>query len=602
MSISHFKLRELFADFWEKKGHKEVPPISLVPQNDPTTLFTSAGMQPLVPYFLGQTHHLGNRLYNIQRCFRSQDIEEVGDNCHSTFFEMMGNWSFGDYFKKDQLNWFFDFLVEILKLDPKKLYVSVFSGEVGVPKDEESISIWQDIFNKYDIEAKIGERIFLYDSSCNWWSRSGAPKDMPPGEPGGPDSEVFYDFGSPVHKGCHPNCQCGRYMEIGNSVFMEYKKVPDGTFSKLPKKSVDFGGGLERIMAVLNNNADIFTSELYFPIIRIIEKISKKNYSEPENAKPMRVVADHLKASYFMASEGLKPSNKEAGYVMRRLIRRAVVKMNKLSIIPLKAAPEILQQIMKIYKDIYFKSDNHINYETIIAKEIDDFERTMLRGTKILQTTQNIDGKVLFNLKQSYGFPIEVALELLKEWGRKIDKNIIMKEFNAEFDKHRKLSQSTSLFRFKGGLADQGEKTIKYHTATHLLHQALFDVLGADIKQEGSNITAERLRFDFYSTKKPTGEEIKKVEAIINQKIKEALPVIFKIMPKDEAIKSGAKSFFREKYPESVKVYSIGEFSKELCTGPHVANTKEIGEITIFKFKKTGSNLYRIYAKLQKNN
>ena len=597
MSISHFKLRELFADFWEKKGHKEVPPISLVPQNDPTTLFTSAGMQPLVPYFLGETHHLGKRLYNIQRCFRSQDIEEVGDNRHTTFFEMMGNWSFGDYFKKEQLNWFFEFLVEILKFDPKKLYVSVFAGEAGVPKDEESISIWQDIFKKYGIEAKIGERIYLYDSSCNWWSRSGGPKDMPAGEPGGPDSEVFYDFGSPVHKDCHPNCQCGRFMEIGNSVFMEYKKGKDGNFSPLPAKSVDFGGGMERIMAVLNDNADIFTSELYFPMIRIIEKVSRKNYSEPENAKRIRVVADHLKASYFMASEGLKPSNKEAGYVMRRLIRRAVVKMNQLSIIPLKATPEILQEIMKIYKGIYLKSENHINYETIIGEEIDDFERTLLRGTKILQTTQNIDGKVLFNLKQSYGFPVEIALELLKEWGRKIDENNITKEFNAEFDKHRKLSQSVSSSRFKGGLADQNEKTIKYHTATHLLHQALFDVLGPEIRQEGSNITTERLRFDFYSTRKPTEEEIKKVEAVINQKIKLALPVNCKIMPKDEAIKSGAKSFFREKYPETVKVYLIEEYSKELCSGPHVANTKEIGEITIFKFEKTGSNLYRIYAK-----
>lgn len=597
MSISHFKLRQLFADFWEKKGHKEVPPISLVPQNDPTTLFTSAGMQPLVPYFLGETHHLGKRLYNIQRCFRSQDIEEIGDSYHTTFFEMMGNWSLGDYFKNEQLKWFFEFLVEVLKLDPKKLYVSVFSGEAGVPKDDESISVWQNIFKKYHIEAKIGERIFLYDSSCNWWSRSGPPKNMPPGEPGGPDSEVFYDFGSPVHKDCHPNCQCGRFMEIGNSVFMEYKKEKDGTFSKLPKKSVDFGGGLERVMAALNNNPDIYTTELYFSIIRNIEKLSMKSYSEPENAKQMRVVADHMKAAYFMAFEGLKPSNKEAGYVMRRLIRRAVVKMNQLSMIPLKVTPKILLEIKNIYKDIYFKSEHHIDCETIISKEIDDFERTLLKGTKILQTTQNIDGKVLFNLKQSYGFPIEVALELLKEWGRKIDENNIMKQFNTEFEKHRKLSQSTSASRFKGGLADQGEKTIKYHTTTHLLHQTLFDILGSEIRQEGSNITAERLRFDFYSPRKPTEEEMKRVETVVNQKIKESLPVDCKVMPKDEAIKSGARSFFRERYPDTVKVYSVGKFSKELCNGPHVKNTKEIGNIYIYKFEKTGSNLYRIYAR-----
>lgn len=597
MSISHFKLRELFADFWEKKGHKEVSPISLVPQNDPTTLFTSAGMQPLVPYFLGKTHHLGKRLYNIQRCFRSQDIEEIGDNRHTTFFEMMGNWSLGNYFKKEQLNWYFEFLVEVLKLDPKKLYVTVFSGEVGVPKDEESISIWQDIFKKYDIEAKIGERIFLYDSSCNWWSRSGAPKEMPAGEPGGPDSEVFFDFGSPIHKDCHPNCQCGRFMEIGNSVFMEYKKVPDGTFSKLPKKSVDFGGGMERIMAVLNNNADIFTSELYFPMIQIIEKVSKKNYSEPENAKKMRVIADHLKAACFMVSEGLRPGDKEREYVLRRLIRRTVVKMIELDIIPLKSTPMILNEIIKIYKNIYFKDQNFITNWTVITKEVDDFERTLSRGTKILQATQNIDGKVLFNLKQSDGFPIEVALELLKEWGIKIDENKIKQEFDIEFEKHKQLSRSASAGQFKGGLADQGEKTIKYHTATHLLHQSLFDVLGPEIKQEGSNITVERLRFDFYSTRKPTEEEIKKVEATVNQKIKEALPVSHKIIPKDEAIKSGAKSFFRDKYPETVKVYLIGKYSKELCNGPHVTNTKEIGEITIFKFEKTGSNLYRIYAK-----
>lgn len=602
--LTHRQLRELFQSFWRHRHHKEIPPIPLVPQNDPTTLFTGSGMQQLVPYLLGETHPLGNKLYNIQPCLRAQDIEEVGDNRHDTFFEMMGNWSLGDYFKKEQLNWFFDFLVDELKLNPKKLYVSVFAGDKqsNLPADIESISIWKDIFRKYGIEAKEGERIFLYGPEKNWWSRAGTPKNMPIGEPGGPDSEVFFEFDSISHdkifgEKCHPNCDCGRFLEIGNSVFMQYKKAPDGAFLELPKKNVDFGGGLERIIMALENQPDMFKTSLFDPIIRSIESVTGKNYQDNISKPAIRIISDHLKAAVFIASEGIEPTNKDRGYILRRLIRRSVVKMLELKTTPQKLWPRIYDEIISTYKEIYFNNNNHLTSELLIGKEMDSFLKTIDKGTKLLQTTNNINGKLLFDLKQSYGFPIEIAIELLNQWGNKIDKKILISEYQKEFNKHQQLSRTSSGKKFKGGLADQSGQTIKYHTATHLLHQALSDVVGKDIRQEGSNITGERLRFDFYSVKKPNMDEIKKVSQIVNEKVKMSLGVSFKILPKNEAMKLGAKSFFREKYPDMVKVYFIGDYSKEFCGGPHVTNTKEIGKIEIYKFEKIGSNLYRIYAK-----
>ncbi len=595
MLISHLQLRKLFKDFWESKDHKEIPPISLIPQDDPTTLFTGSGMQQLVPYLLGETHPLGKRLYNIQPCLRTQDIEEVGDNRHTTFFEMMGNWSLGDYFKKEQLTWFWEFITQVLGLKKEKLFVTVFAGDKknNLPADTESIEIWKNLGIKED-------HIFKYGPEKNWWSRAGIPENMPSGEPGGPDSEVFYEFTDVQHdekfgKKCHPNCECGRFMEIGNSVFMEYKKT-DGGFVALPNKNVDFGGGLERILTALNNNPDVFTTDLYYPIVQSIEIISHKNYEKRENAEKMRVIADHLKAASLLIKMDIFPSNKERGYFLRRLLRRVVVKILKLkqsSSINANELSPIIKKIVAIYQDIYFEKNDDKKIQLVIEEEINRFNKTLNKGMAILEKITNPTGKQIFDLYQTYGFPKELSEELLRERGLKFDKS----QFNEEFEKHRLLSRQASAGMFKGGLADKSEQTIKFHTATHLINQALSDVLGDKVRQEGSNITSKRLRFDFYYPYKISQEQIKKVENIVKQKIDESLSVYFKIIPKEEAYKIGAKSFFREKYPDMVKVYFIGNYSKELCGGPHVTNTKEIKQIKIFKFEKIGNSIYRIYAK-----
>lgn len=605
MSLSHFKLRKLFFQFWKEKNHQEVPPISLIPKDDPTTLFTGSGMQQLIPYLMGEPHPLGKRLFNIQPCFRSQDIEEIGDNRHTTFFEMIGNWSLGDYFKEDQLKWCFEFFTKVLGFPKEKLFVSVFKGTKEVPFDEQSLMIWK----------KLGvpeERIFYYGPEKNWWSRAGTPDEMPPGEIGGPDSEVFYDFGeeyqlhekSPYkNEKCHPNCNCGRFLEIGNSVFIQYKKEENGKLTLLPQKNVDFGGGLERILAALANQPDIFKTELYQPIIQKIEQLTGKSYQEKENQSLFRIVADHLKAASFLIEDGILPGNKEQNYLLRRLLRRAGVKFYKLvGIDGLTLLSEIPLAIGKIYKEIYFHPDSFRNISLVIKEEMDKFKKILKEGIKTIEKKKkDIDGKVLFDLYQSYGLPFEIASELLEERGIKVDR----KQFDRELEKHRQLSQKASLGVFKGGLADESQQTIKYHTATHLLHQALRDVFGSEVRQEGSNITKERLRFDFRLSRKPTNEEIKKVEEIVNKKIKEKLAVYFKIMPKSKAEKIGALSFFKEKYGDQVKVYFIGgspssyqsAYSKEFCGGPHVKNTAEIGSFKIVKVEKIGMNVVRIYGK-----
>jgi len=601
--FTHLDLRKKFADFWKEKNHKEIPPISLVPQNDPTTLFTGSGMQQLVPYLLGEVHPLGKRLYNIQPCFRSQDILEIGDNRHTTFFEMMGNWSLGDYFKKEQLSWFWQFLTQILGFDKKKLYVTVFAGDKknNLAPDDESKKIW--------LELGVPENhIFSYGPEKNWWSRAGVPDNMPEGEPGGPDSEVFYDFGQDfkLHEKspysslkCHPNCDCGRFLEIGNSVFMQFKKTKNG-FEELPAKNVDFGGGLERILAAANNNPDVFLTEIYLPIIKNIEKIVDKKYENKDDKRKIRIIADHLKGAVFLIKSGVYPSNKERGYVLRRLLRRVTIKMYQLKGKKVLANDLNLavEAIIEIYKNIYFEEKDLEEIKPVIGEEIDRFNKTLEKGFSILQKIEKPTGKQVFDLYQSYGFPKELTEELLKEKGLTFNQ----KEFDEEFEKHRALSRTASVGMFKGGLADHSKNTLRYHTATHLLHQALFDVLGESIRQEGSHITGKRLRFDFYCAKKPTTENLKEVEKIINQKIKEELPVNFVVLHKEEAYKIGAKAFFKEKYPDVVKVYYIGQslktaYSKEFCGGPHVTNTKEIGKIEIFKFEKIGANLYRIYAK-----
>ena len=595
MSINHIQLRKLYADFWKLNNHKEIPAIPLIPKDDPTTLFTGSGMQQLVPYLLGEPSSLGKRLYNIQRCLRAQDIEEVGDNRHDTFFEMMGNWSLGDYFKKDQLEWLWQFLTQKLFIPKEKLYVTVFAGDKknNLDPDNESYEIWK-------ILGVPEDHIFKYGPEKNWWSRAGTPDNMPTEEPGGPDSEVFFEFTQVQHKKeygeiCHPNCQCNRFLEIGNSVFMQYKKEKNGSFSPLPSLNVDFGGGLERIIMAIENKYDLFLTELYSSMINIIVKESGITYET--NMSSMRIIADHIKTATFMAREGIEPSNKEQGYIMRRLIRRAVVKMLELNIVPSKIIPQLCQDVFDNYKSVYFNEIDITKIYLSISKESESFQKTVNKGVKLLQTHEDINGEWLFNLKQSFGFPIEIAIELLKKWGKNINESQLKTDYHTAFIKHQNLSRSSSANKFKGGLADTSEKTLKYHTATHLLHQALFTILGDEVRQEGSNITGERLRFDFYLSRKPSEEEIKKVQLLINEKIRAELPVTNKILPKNKALQFGAKSFFREKYPDMVKIYFIGDFSKEFCGGPHVSNTKEIGEISLYKFEKIGSNLYRIYAK-----
>ncbi len=610
MSLTHRELRNKFKSFWENRDHKEVPPIPLVPQNDPTTLFTGSGMQQLVPYLLGETHPLGNKLYNIQACIRVQDIEEVGDNRHDTFFEMMGNWSLGEYFKEEQLEYFFTFLTDKkigLGLDPKQLYVTAFEGNDEIPRDDVSINAWKKIFKSVGMEAEIGERIFLYDAKKNWWSRAGVPSNMPAGEPGGPDSEVFYQFDvehDPAYgKECHPNCDCGRFLEIGNSVFMQYKKMDDGSFMELPKKNVDFGGGLERLLAAAGNDPDVFNTDTFSSIINTIEDLLKVSYQDNELKPAIRIVADHFKTATFIIKDGVFPSNKEQGYVLRRLLRRAMVKIRALNngTFSTEIISPIIEKVIEAYDGVYFdKKTDTKRILPVIEEEIKKFHKTLEKGIREIEKVSEVDAQTAFDFYQTYGFPLELTEEILKDRGHQIDRE----KFYEVFEKHKEKSRTSSAGKFKGGLADHSEQTVKYHTATHLLHQALFDVLGNSVRQEGSNITADRLRFDFFSDKNPSNEDIKKVEQIMNEKIQKGLSVNFKILPREEAEKIGARSFFKEKYGDQVKVYYIGAdeknivqaYSKEFCGGPHVENTKEIGQIKIERFKKIGSNMYRIYA------
>ncbi len=594
----------------EIRGHVIIPSASLVPEGDATTLFTSAGMQPMMTYLLGQRHPLGTRLVDSQKCFRSQDIDEVGDNRHTTFFEMLGNWSLGDYFKREQLNWIFTFLTNKdsgLGLDPNKLFVTVFEGGSGVGKDEEAIKLWQDIFYKVGVTANEGERIFAYPAKKNWWSRSGAPENMPIGEPGGPDSEIFFDFGenlklhenSPFKKEkCHPNCDCGRFLEIGNSVFMQYVKKDDGTLAELPHKNIDFGGGLTRLEAAANNDPDMFKISSLWPLIQEIETITGKSYSDPENQPSMRIIADHITAATFLIKDDVFPTNKAQGYVLRRLLRRAAVKLYFLTsnLEMHESLSQLSSTVAQFYAPLYFDTvrDIPVIHETI-RMEIKKFSASLDKGIKELQKNPNVDGKDAFDLYQNYGFPIEITAEILSQMNRTVD----IKQFQVEFDKHKELSRSTSANMFKGGLADHSQTVTAYHTATHLLHAALRQILGNHVGQKGSNITAERLRFDFSHPEKLTDEQLQLTEDLINKKISEGLPVTRSEMPKEKAIAEGAMAFFGQKYPDVVSVYTIGKdkyiFSKEICGGPHVTNTKELAKIKIVKQESLGAGTRRLY-------
>ncbi|HVZ58742.1 MAG TPA: alanine--tRNA ligase [Patescibacteria group bacterium] len=615
-----------YLDFFEEQGHKRITNSPLVLVNDPTTLFTSSGMQALIPYLLGEPHAAGKRLVNVQNCIRSQDIDGVGDNRHTTFFRMLGNWSLGDYFKKEQLSWFFEFLTNNttgLGLDPERLYVTVFAGDDQIPRDEESISIWKDLFADKELTAEVIDdaetngmqdgRIFTFDVKKNWWSRSGVPAHMPAGEPGGPDSEVFYDFGTPhdeqFGEHCHPNCDCGRFMEIGNSVFMQYQKQADGSFKELPQKNVDFGGGFERLAAAKNHNPDVFTTDLYDNIIATVEVVTGKSYADRTVQASMRIIADHLKAATFLMMDNVIPSNKEQGYVLRRLLRRAAVKMHQLhgSLPPVTDFQKIVDAVLETEERI----DDRIQRDKargqifpLLDEELGKFAKSLEKGLRILEKTGKIDGKIAFDLYQTYGFPVEITAELVEQKGQEID----LEEFLKEVYKHRDLSRTASAGMFKGGLQDHSEKTIMGHTATHLLHQALRDVLGTHVHQSGSNITPERVRFDFNFDRKLSDEEIHQIENIVNEKIKENLPVHFEVIPTKEAHSIGAIGLFMDTYGEKSKIYFIGgdnpfdknstnkPYSIEFCGGPHVNFTGELKSFKIIKQENLGKGMKRLYG------
>jgi alanyl-tRNA synthetase len=575
------QLKQKYLDFFGKRNHQRLPNVSLIPENDPTALFINSGMHPLVPYLLGEPHPQGKRLVSLQRCLRTQDIEAVGDVTHLTFFEMLGNWSLGDYWKKEAISWSWEFLTTELNLNPERLLVTCFAGDKDASRDEETAKIWQSL-------GLPKERIYFLGKKDNWWAV---------GETGpcGPDTEMFYDTGKKkCGPKCRPGCSCGKYFEVWNDVFMQFNKLKSGKLEKLKQRNIDTGMGVERMMTVLQGKDDVYQTEVFASLINQIEKISNRGY-QGENLKPMRIIADHLKAAIFMAQDGLEPSNKERGYVMRRLIRKAVVKMRKLNIIPSKAIPKICQTTIKIYGDEYFDSRSSSLIRSAIGAEIDTFEQTMHKGVKLLQAKPKVDGKLAFDLYQTYGFPFEVTLELLSQWGRLVNEKRLKEEFDQEFKKHQKLSKKGVVKKFAGGLADHSEEVARLHTATHLLHQALRDVLGDHVRQVGSNITPERLRFDFTHPKKLTAAEIKQIEAIINEQIKANLPVKMEMMTLEEAKKKGALAFFGEKYGEKVKVYSIGDYSQEVCGGPHVSFTGQIGRVKITKEESVGAGRRRLY-------
>ncbi len=613
------EIRGKYLEYMKERGHAIVPSSGLVPDNDPSTLFTSAGMQAMIPYLSGQKHPLGVRIANAQKCLRTQDIDEAGDNRHTTFFEMLGNWSLNDYFKREQLSWIFEFLTKEIGLDPKNLYVTVFRGlpDAGIPKDEETVKIWKELFAGARIDAKDvdfaerdgtqGGRIFYYDETKNWWSRSGAPDKMPEGELGGPDSEIFWDFGAELklHENspwkdspCHINCDCGRFMEIGNSVFMEYIKRA-GKIERMESHNVDFGGGLERISAASQNNPDVFKIDLFLPVIEEIEKLSGNKYgTDGKNTSAMRVIADHIRSAVFLIADGVLPSNKAQGYFCRRLIRRAIVKGHRLGI-----ENNFLAEIAGIYSNIYL--DIYKLPETLIKDELEKeevkFRKTLKQGLKEMEKRveeSTLNGKQLFDLYQSYGFPLELSVEIAKEKNILINQDI-MREFNMELKKHQELSRTASAGMFRGGLADAGEQTTKLHTAAHLLLAALRQVLGDHVIQRGSNITAERLRFDFSHPQKMTSEEIQKVQDLVNKQIKKNIPVQKEEMATDEALAGGAMGTFGSKYGERVSVYTIGEFSKEICGGPHIENTGELGVFKITKEQSSSAGVRRIKAVLE---
>lgn len=619
--MTHKDLREKFIKFFTTppRNHKEIPSAPLVPEHDPTVLFTTAGMHPLVPYLLGESHPLGRRLVNIQKSMRTDDIDEVGDLTHFTFFEMLGNWSLGDYFKEEAINWSFEFLTnqKWLGLDPKRIYISVFEGDADAAKDKESIAIWQKIFSRYQIKAKVGQpkkdstddvRIFPYPKRENWWGPAGQTG------PCGPDTEMFYDTKLALHNKkihgsiCHINCNCGRFIEIWNDVFMEYNKKEDGSYKQLAQKNVDTGMGMERVAAILEwlegsiSSPDPFQTSLFRNLIAKIEEISGKKY-ETNHQKSIRIIADHLRAATFIIADCITPSNKERGYVLRRLIRRAVRHGQTLGI-KVQFTTNLAKTIIDLYKTYYGELVQNKNIiESELEREEAKFRDVLAKGIREISKYDKLDGKIAFDLYQSFGFPFELTAEIAQEKGRKIDKS----QFDNELKKHQELSRIATEGIFKGGLQDHSEQTIKLHTANHLLQQALREVLGTHVRQKGSHITEKRLRFDFTHPKKLTSEEIKKIQDLVNSKIKQNLRVAFKVVSLKKALQMEALTVAGMKYPDKVKVYSIGDpltdsgqvFSIEVCGGPHVDFTGRLGLFKIVKEEAVGNKIRRIYATLE---
>ena len=579
------ELKKKYFEFFKEKKHKLISSASLIPEHDPTVLFTTAGMLPLVPYLLGEKHPLGKRLVDVQKCIRTGDIEEVGDPSHLTFFEMLGNWSLGDYWKKEAIEWSFEFLTskKWLGLDNNKLHVTVFAGDENAPRDEESAKIWKNL-------GIPEERIFYLPKKDNWWGPAGSTG------PCGPDTEMFYDTGKEkCGKGCKPGCSCGKYFEVWNDVFMQYNKTKDGKYEPLKQKNVDTGMGVERTAAMLQGKNTVYEIETFAPIMEKIQIGAKE-----QNTRSMRIIADHLRASTFILAEKVAPSNLDQGYVLRKLIRRSIRHFRLLGIERENFTSEIAKIVIDVCKNDYAGlNENKSFILEELGKEEKKFKKTLATGlrefNKMIKQDSGITGKEAFILFSSYGFPWEMTQELAEEKGLRVDKS----DFEKEFKRHQDLSRAGAEKRFKGGLADSSEESKRLHTATHLLNEALRKVISKDIVQKGSNITPERLRFDFNFDRKLTAEEIKKVEDLINKKIKESIPVKREEMTVEEAKKRNAQGLFEHKYAERVSVYSIGDFSIEICGGPHVKNTKELGKFRIIKEESSAAGIRRIKAVLE---
>jgi len=581
------EIRNTYLKFFEKHGHKIIPSAPLIPENDPSVLFTTAGMQPLVPYLLGEKHPEGKRLTDYQKCLRTNDIDEVGDNRHLTYFEMLGNWSLGDYFKEEAITMSYELLTKEFGIDPNKLSVTCFAGDEDAPRDDVAANAWK----KAGIPK---ERIYFYGKDDNWWIA---------GEEGpcGPDTEMYLDTGKPAcGPDCQPSCGCGKYVEIWNNVFMEYYKSKDGSITKLKQQNVDTGLGLERMTMLLQGKETPFDTEIFLPIMEKLKELAKQDAIESR-----RIVAEHLRASIMVVADGGKPSNIDRGYVLRKLIRRMTRHLNKLQI-NLEELGKLIDLYIDTLQELYpeLQSKKEMIKQTII-EEKNKFMKTLLHGEKefekvVAKAKQEnktiIDGYTIFKLYETYGFPPEITTDLAKEQGFYVD----LSEFDKLFKEHQEKSRQGSELKFKGGLAEQNEQTIAYHTATHLLHKALQIVLGEHAKQCGSNITTERLRFDFTHPEKMTKEQLQQVEDIVNEQIKSDLPVTCEEMTLEEAKASGATGLFENKYGEKVKVYTIGDFSKEICGGPHVTHTGELGHFKIKKEESSSAGVRRIKAILEK--